>query len=861
MIHKAQLFTLLVATLALPAALADVVTGEPDPAPPGFEQWVSPVIVPSPPVVGTGDWVSAVVRAKSFVAGLTLEEKINVTTGIDLAGRCVGNTGTIPRLGWNGLCLQDSPLGVRLAQFVSAFPAGINAAATWDTGLIEARGKAMGAEFRGKGVNVALGPMTNMGRQAASGRNWEGFGADPFLSGTATAATINGIQSNGVIATVKHFIGNEQEHLRGGSEASQIYSSNIDDKTLHELYLWPFAEAVKAGVGAVMCSYNKINQTQACQNSKLINGALKEELGFMGFIMSDWAAMIDGIQPALAGLDMNMPGFFAYGQGPQAEADPVTAINGWWGSHLLEMVNNGSVPEARVDDMVVRTFAAYYKLGQDKNYPAVTLSQNDNVNVQSDHYKIIRQIGAASTILLKNTKNALPLSVKNIKRIAIVGSDAGPNSDGANGCSDRGCSQGTLAMGWGSGTTNFPYLIDPLTAITTHIQSINPTVIIDAVLNDFNLKQVSAVASAADTCLVFVNADSGEEYINVGGNQGDRNNITLWHGGEALIATTAAACTNTIVVQHVVGPVTVEDWIDHPNVTAVLHAGLPGQESGNALVDVLFADGTQATSPSGRLPYTIAKARADYPADVLYTSSDGTPQITYEEALGIDYRWFDMNNITPRFEFGFGLSYTIFGYSGLSTSKSHFRREEEKQTTRAKTSSTARASSSAAASSRMVNATVSASAPGSTITAFPSASLSLFPSASASASTNVTSTVSAPSAGSTPVGELGGPSALYQTALTITFRVQNTGPVAGNEVSQLYLTFPAGYGEPPKVLRGFSRNLLQRGQSKTVEIPLRVKDVSVWDVGAQEWVVPKGTFTVHVGASSRILPLMGTFTL
>lgn len=124
----------------------------------------------------------------------------------------------------------------------------------------------------------------------------------------------------------------------------------------------------------------------------------------------------------------------------------------------------------------------------------------------------------------------------------------------------------------------------------------------------------------------------------MGGNAGDRNNITLWHGGEALIAATAAVCANTIVVQHVVGPVTVEGWIDHPNVTAVLHAGLPGQESGNALVDVLFADGDQATNPSGRLPYTIAKAREDYPADILYTSSDTTPQITYEEGLNIDYR-------------------------------------------------------------------------------------------------------------------------------------------------------------------------------------------------------------------------------
>ncbi|KAJ6586023.1 glycoside hydrolase superfamily [Mycena capillaripes] len=809
LVSKTQLLAVI---LTLPATLADVITGIPDPAPVGFEQWTSPVVTPAPPVVGAGDWVNAVARAKKFVAGLTLEEKINVTTGLDISGPCVGNTGTIPRLGWNGLCLQDSPLGVRLAQYVSAFPAGINAAATWDTALIEARGKAMGAEFHGKGVNVALGPMTNMGRQAASGRNWEGFGADPFLSGVATAATINGIQSTGVIATVKHFIANEQEHFRGGSEASQIYSSNIDDKTFHELYLWPFAEAIHTGVGAVMCAYNKINQTQACQNSKIINGVLKEELGFMGFVMSDWAAMIDGIQPALAGLDMNMPGFFAYGRGPQTEGNPDTAINGWWGSNLIEMVKNGSVPEARVDDMVVRTFAAYYKLGQDKGYPEISIK--NPVNVQADHYKLIRQIGAASTVLLKNTNKALPLAVKNIKRIAILGSDAGPNPDGANGCSDRGCSQGTMAMGWGSGTTNFPYLIDPLQAITAHIQSINPTVVIDAVLNDFNLAQVRTVSSLADTCLVFVSADSGEGYIN-----------------------------------HTVGPVTMEGWIEHPNVTAVLYAGVPGQETGNAIVDVLFADGAQATNPSGRLPYTIAKAREDYPADVVYASGDGTPQITYEEGLGIDYRWFDIKNITPRFEFGFGLSYTTFGYSSLMVAKTHRRRDGEQH---------AVVSSSATASTQSSSASVLAS----TITASASSiSSSASISASMSITANASSTASAPSASSSPIAQLGGPSALYSQFISVSFHVQNTGSLPGNEVSQLYLTFPADSGEPQKVLRGFMRNFLERGQSKLVSIPLRLKDVSVWDVVSQEWVVPKGTFTVHVGSSSRILPLTGSFTM
>ncbi|TFY79509.1 hypothetical protein EWM64_g4508 [Hericium alpestre] len=368
-------------------------------APPGFEEWISPIVVPAKPVAGDADWRDAVQRARTFVKGLSLDEKVNLTTGVGTNGRCVGNTGEITRLKFPGICLQDSPLGVRFTDFASAFPAGINVATTWDKDLIYQRGVAMGSEHRGKGVNVQLGPMTNMGRVAAGGRNWEGFGADPFLSGVATAQTVKGVQSTGVIASVKHYVGNEQEHFRGGSEAAQVYSSNIDDRTMHELYSWPFAEAIQAG----------------------------EELDFQGFVVSDWAAMINGVQTALAGSDMNMPGFFAYGN--PVEPNPDNTTSSWWGSALIESVRNGSVPEARVDDMVTRTMAAYYKLNQDDpSYPATNFYSNsedtyvdgvlvnEHVNVQADHYKLIREIGSASTVLLKNTHNALPLSTKNIKR-------------------------------------------------------------------------------------------------------------------------------------------------------------------------------------------------------------------------------------------------------------------------------------------------------------------------------------------------------------------------------------------------------------------------------------------------------------
>ncbi|KAF7309113.1 Fn3-like domain-containing protein [Mycena kentingensis (nom. inval.)] len=828
--------------------LADLTTGIPDSAPPGLEEWVSPIVVPAPAVRGTGDWSSAVARARKFVAQLTIEEKVNVTTGVDIFGRCVGNTGRIPRLNWPGLCMQDSPLGVRFADFVSAFPAGINAAATWDVNLIRARGVAMAEEHRGKGVNAALGPMCNMGRQAAAGRQWEGFGSDPFLTGVATAATIEGMQSVGVIATVKHFIANEQEHMRGGSEHFPIASSNIDDRTMHEVYLWPFAEAVKVGVGSVMCSYNLINQTQACQNSKLMNGILKEELGFQGFIMSDWAAMINGVQPALAGLDMNMPGFIAYGLGDQNAANPSIATNSWWGAALIEMVNNGSVPMSRVDDMVTRIVATWYKFGQDKGYPEVNFDQrtqntfsaddgtlvNEHVNVQGDHYKLIREMGAASTVLLKNVHGALPLSAKKLKRV--------------------GCDEGTLAMGFGSGTATFPYLIDPLSAITAHIRSLNRGAMVEGVLSDFAFTQNAPVASNADACLVFVNADSGEGYITVDGNAGDRNNLTLWHAGDALIANVAAQCANTIVVQHVVGPVLVEAWIDHPNVTAVLNAGLPGQETGNAIVDVLFSDSPEATNPSARLPYTVAKRREDYPADILYATNQPpgvNSQITYEE------RWFDAQNIAPRFEFGFGLSYTTFGYSGLHVSVSgHHRRADAAETTAL--SSTSHASSAVPASSLSANA--SSGVPSITSIISVSAPGSLSISASVSAM-NTSSTSSALPASSSPIGDIGGPAELYTSLATVSFTLTNTGRVAGSEVAQLYLTFPERYAEPPRILRGFAKVFLRPGESKHVSIPLRVKDLSVWDVVKQKWVGVEGRVGVMVGASSRDARLTGSLDL
>ncbi|KAF8319075.1 glycoside hydrolase [Clavulina sp. PMI_390] len=763
-------------------------------------------IYPPPKYVnGDGDWAQAVAQARSFVASLTTAEKVNLTTGQDTGSRCIGNTGTVPRIGFNGLCFEDGPLGVRSTDNNSAFPAGVNAATTWDRDLILQRGVAMGEEFRGKGVNVALGPMMNLARNAAAGRNWEGCGADPFMCGVVSVSTINGIQSTGVIAVAKHYALNDQEHYRG-QDGDEAYSSNEDDRSFHELQLWPFAESVKAGVASVMCAYNKLNQTSACENRAILNDILKEELDFQGFVVSDWAGIISPYGSVMNGTDVNMPGFVKYGNAVQT--NPVLANNSYWGANLLAAVQNGTIPEARLDDMVVRMMAAYYKLDQQDRIPPVNFDYatssttvngvvvNEHVNVQSDHYKLIREIGAASAVLLKNENRSLPLDLSKISILGVFGNDAGPNPNGPNSCSSRNCDSGTLAMGWGSGTANFPYLIDPLAAITNYVGNNSLSTQISSVLSDTDYASINATAATADTCLVFVNADSGEKYITVEGNVGDRNDLYLWHNGDTLIESVAANCANTIVVMHIVGPVLVEAWADHPNVTAIINAGIPGQETGNAIVDVL----TGAVNPSGKLVYTMAKQRSDYASDILYVaeveSAAYTPQINYTEKLLLDYRWFDANNITPRYEFGFGLSYTTFAYSSLSVSG-------------------------------ILHAVTEYST----------------------------------SLASRKGNSIGGPSGLYDCALTATYSIHNSGAYDGHEVSQLYLSFPESAGEPIHVLRGFERTWIEKGKNAQVQVSLRVKDIAIWDVITQSWVVPTGKFTVWVGASSRNLPLSKTFII
>ncbi|KAG1850300.1 glycoside hydrolase superfamily [Suillus tomentosus] len=766
-----------------------------------FTPYPTPTLNPCPPVYPATDplnppsvssdpqvvpdfapaWAAAYQKAENLISDYTIEEKVNITTGVGWAnGLCVGNIP--PNKNFPGLCLEDSPLAVRFADYATAFPAGIQVASTWNRALMRARGLALGQEFKGKGVNIALGPMMNMGRVAQGGRNWEGFGADPFLTGESAYETILGLQNGGVQATAKHFINNEQEHFRTSE------SSNVDDRTQHEIYAHPFLRSVMAGVSSVMCSYNLINESYACNNDKMLNDILKREYGFQGFVQSDWSATMSTLS-AVAGLDMTMPGDITFDSG-----------NSYFGGNLTDYVNDGYISTARLDDMVTRIIAAWYFLHQDEAYPATNFNafnsndevNNKHVNVQADHYKLVREIDAAGTVLLKNVNGALPLNKP--RNMVLIGSDARPGKFGPNEFSDQGGSDGILAMGWGSGTGYFPYLISPLEGVQERARQDGSSVFWD--FDDWNTVLAGNMAYGEAVALVFTNSDSGEDYITVDGNQGDRNNLTAWHNGDDLILAVAAQNNNTIVVVNSVGPLIIEPWIEHPNITAVVWAGIQGQEAGNGIADILYG----AYNPSGRLPYTIAKDIADYPAQLI-TDDSGNEivPIDYTEGLFIDYRHFDQANITPRFEFGFGLSYTTFTYSNLGVTPIQSSDTDQEGL----------------------------------ITAWKNGEAS-------------------------PIAE-GSSTALWlhEPAFQVTFEVTNTGPVSGTEIPQLYIHFPSSASEPPSVLRGFTNVEISPKDTKQVSITLSRYDLSIWDVIAQGWRKPDGQISFSIGASSRDFRLQG----
>lgn len=567
---------------------------------------------------------------------------------------------------------------------------------------------------------------------------------------------------------------------------------------MHELYLWPFADGVHAGTANIMCSYNRLNNSHSCANSKVLNGLLKTELGFQGFVVTDWFAQHTGTAAALAGLDMAMPDGQAF-----------------WGPNFTEAFLNGSVPESRLDDMATRIIASWYKLGQDSpDYPAPGIGMPANL---SEPHTIVdaRDPTSRSTVyegaieghvLVKNENAVLPL--KSPKLLAVFGYDAPappqymPDGDSlltnpftigfesafnqlllAFSSSEidwpsqlQIASNGTYSVGSGSGANSGPYISAPLDALQQRAMKDGSVVYWDTVLQP----GLAGLYEAADACLVFINAFASEGMDRPGLHDDYSDNI---------VQTVASTCNNTIVVIHNAGVRLVDQWIDHPNVTALIFAHLPGQDSGNSLVDLLYGDAV----PSGKLPYSVPKNESDF-ANMLRHSYAVAPyayfpQSDFTEGVYIDYRAFDLHDVTPRYEFGFGLSYTTFSYSKLSISKVKGVRTD----------------------------------------AYPTGAI-----------------------------QEGGHIDLWSNIASVSAVVRNTGSVKGAEVAQLYIGIPGG---PVRQLRGFEKVWIEPGKEVRVSFDVTRRDLSEWDVTAQNWKLQTGIYNIYVGASSRDLPLVGTLTL
>ncbi len=575
-------------------------------------------------------------RADLLVKAMSVDQKLHMTTFSDPPWfthyGTAGHVDAIPELCVPEINMSDAGSGVvGLQQGTTVFPSGIAQAAMWDPAMAGKFGKALGEEAFAKGINVMLGPGMDMARLATNGRNFEYAGEDPYLAGQTVTQSIRGIQSNPVLAEAKHYVLNDQEFDRNTVDVT------VDDRTLHEIYLAPFEAAVKQGhVGSIMCSYNLAFGHHVCENKQLLDGVLRDQWGFDGFVTSDWGATHSTAASANSGLDLEMHAAPPHYYGP-ALGDAITA---------------GQVPMARLDGIVKHIFVPMFRFGL-FDHPVV--GQPDAYLNQTDtpaHRTLARQLSEQSTVLLKNKDNLLPLDNGSGRKIAVIGSAANPV--GATGASGGGGS---------SHGTGLPSPVSPLEGIETQAQTRGDTVLYTPGTASAD---ATAVASQADVAIVVI-ADTeseGADRTKLDATPGLCVTLECQSTGEdenALVQTVAAANPNTIVVIDAGAPVSMP-WLG--GVKSVLDAWFPGVENGNAIADLIYG----RANPSGHLPQTFPKSLADMPEKTPAQYPGIADKVDYSEGLQIGYRYFDAHKVEPLFPFGYGLSYTSFKFSKLKLS-------------------------------------------------------------------------------------------------------------------------------------------------------------------------------------------------
>lgn len=551
---------------------------------------------------------------KAIIREMTLEEKAGMCSGKDF-----WHLKGVERLGIPEVMVSDGPHGLRkqaeeadhlgLNESIKAvcFPTACATACSFDRDLLEEMGERIGDECQAEDLSVILGPAVNIKRSPLCGRNFEYFSEDPYLASQMAAAHIKGVQSKNVGTSIKHFAANNQEHRR------MSCSSEIDERTLREIYLAAFETAIKeAKPDTVMCSYNRINGEFASENHWLLTEVLRDQWGFEGYVMSDWGAVNDRVKGLKAGLELEMPG-----------------SGGNTDKEIVEAVKSGELEEAVLDRAVERILNIVFKFTDNR--------QEGKFDLEEDH-KLAAKIAGESMVLLKN-EGVLPLPAQG-KKIAFIGKFA----------------ETPRFQGGGSSHINSFKITSALEAVkevaeVTYAQGYD---VKEDVIDQAMLNQAVETAKEADVAVIFAglpDAFESEGY--------DRTHMRMPDCQNTLISEIAKVQENVVVVLHNGSPVEMP-WADQ--VKGILEAYLCGQAVGQAEVDILFGK----VNPSGKLAETIPYKLSDNPS-YLNFPGDGQ-KVEYKEGVFVGYRYYDTKEMPVRYPFGYGLSYTTFEYSDLQLS-------------------------------------------------------------------------------------------------------------------------------------------------------------------------------------------------
>ena len=592
------------------------------------------------------------VQIEKLIAQMTLEEKIGM-----LHGNSMFTSGGVKRLGIPELKMADGPLGVReeisrdswapaglTDDFATYYPAAGALAATFNQKMAYTFGNSVGQELRARDKDMLLSPAINIVRTPLGGRTYEYMTEDPFLNKKLTVPMVVGLQDNDVMACVKHFAANNQETNR------DFYDVQMDERTLREIYLPGFEAAVKeAKAYSIMGAYNKFRGEYLCENDYMLNTILRDEWGFKGIVVSDWAAVHSTVKTLKNGLDIEM-------------GTPTTKFNEFFlADKLIAAAKAGEISETEIDKHVKRILNVLFQVkaigGKDRVKGSISTEA---------HYQDAYKIASEAVVLLKNEKNVLPLKLNGVKSIAVIGNNA---------------TKKNALAGFGAGVKT-KREITPLEGLQNRLPSsikinyaegyleryeekktgklgditLSGPVTIDQ-LDPDKLQEAIETAKNSDMAIVF--AGSNRDYET---EASDRSSLKLPFGQEELINKVRAVNPNTIVVLIAGAPFDIVD-LSQKSPTLVW-SWFNGSEGGNALVDVLLGK----VNPSGKLPWTMPKKIEDSPAHAT-NSFPGDKTVTYKEGILVGYRWFDTKKIEPLYPFGYGLSYTSFAFENAKTDK------------------------------------------------------------------------------------------------------------------------------------------------------------------------------------------------